>query len=428
MRVLLIGNGGREHALAWKLAASPRVTGLYALPGNPGTAELADNVTDVPVTDFAKIERFVRKNNIERVVIGPEDPLAAGLADAMTAAGIKVFGPSKEAARLESDKWFAKEIMRHQAVPTAEARSFTDADAADEYIRTRGVGVVVKAAGLAKGKGVSVCHQVPEALEAIDTIMRRKSFGQAGERVVIEELLKGPECSVLAFVDRKNIYVMEAAQDHKPINDGDAGPMTGGMGAYSPTPVMTNALMSQIERDILIPVLDGLTREGIEYKGILYAGLMLTTNGPKVLEFNCRFGDPETQPLMMRFRGDLLEVMLAVAEGRLDKVELNWDPRPALCVVATSRGYPGPYEGGAPISGLANADSMKDVKVFQAGTRMSGSQVVSDGGRVLGVTALGDTVADAQKRAYQAMNLIHFDGMHFRRDIGQQAIRYQSAQ
>jgi phosphoribosylamine---glycine ligase len=423
MRVLLIGNGGREHAIAWKLAASPRVTALYALPGNPGTAEVADNVTDVPVTDFAKIERFIRKNNIEFVVIGPEDPLAAGLADAMTAAGIKVFGPSKEAARLESDKWFAKEIMRQQAVPTAEARIFTDPDAADEFIRTRGVGVVVKAAGLAKGKGVSVCHNEAEAFEAIDTIMRRKTFGQAGERVVIEELLKGPECSVLAFVDRKNIYVMEAAQDHKPVGDNDTGPMTGGMGAYSPTPVMTDALMSQVERDILIPVLDGLTRDGIEYKGVLYAGLMLTTNGPKVLEFNCRFGDPETQPLMMRFRGDLLEVMLAVAEGRLDKVELNWDPRPALCVVATSKGYPGPYEGGVPITGIANADSMKDVKVFQAGTRMSGGQLVTDGGRVLGVTALGDTVADAQKRAYQAMNQIHFEGMHYRRDIGQQAIR-----
>jgi phosphoribosylamine--glycine ligase len=426
MRVLLIGNGGREHAIAWKLAASPRVTALYALPGNPGTAEVADNVTDVPITDFAKIERFIRRNNIEFVVIGPEDPLAAGLADAMTAAGVKVFGPSKEAARLEADKWFAKEIMRQQAVPTAEARSFTDPDAADEYIRTRGVGVVVKAAGLAKGKGVSVCHQVPEALEAIDTIMRRKNFGDAGERVVIEELLKGPECSVLAFVDRKNIYVMEAAQDHKPVNDGDTGPMTGGMGAYSPTPVMTDALMSQVERDILIPVLDGLTREGIEYKGVLYAGLMLTTNGPKVLEFNCRFGDPETQPLMMRFRGDLLEVMLAVAEGRLDKVELNWDPRPALCVVATSAGYPGPYEGGVPITGIANADSMRDVKVFQAGTRMAGGKLVTDGGRVLGVTALGDTVADAQKRAYEAMNQIHFEGMHFRRDIGQQAIRARS--
>jgi phosphoribosylamine---glycine ligase len=423
MRVLLIGNGGREHAIAWKLASSPRVTALYALPGNPGTAEVADNVTDVPVTDFAKIERFVRNNKIEFVVIGPEDPLAAGLTDVLVAAGIKVFGPSKEAARLEADKWFAKEIMRQQAVPTAEARSFTDADSAEEYVRTRGVGVVVKAAGLAKGKGVSVCHQVPEAIEAIDAIMRKKSFGRAGERVVIEELLKGPECSVLAFVDRKNIYVMEAAQDHKPVNDGDSGPMTGGMGAYSPTPVMTDALMSQVERDILIPVLDGLTREGIEYKGVLYAGLMLTTNGPKVLEFNCRFGDPETQPLMMRFRGDLLEVMLAVAEGRLDKVELNWDPRPALCVVATAGGYPGPYEGGVPITGIAEADSMRDVKVFQAGTRMSGGQLVTDGGRVLGVTALGDTVAEAQQRAYQAMKLVQFEGMHYRRDIGEQAIR-----
>jgi phosphoribosylamine--glycine ligase len=423
MRVLLIGNGGREHALAWKLASSPRVTALFALPGNPGTAEVADNVSDVPVTDFARIERFIRKNNIELVVIGPEDPLAAGLTDALLAIGVKVFGPSKEAARLESDKWFAKEIMRHQAVPTAEARSFTDADAADEFVRTRGGSVVVKAAGLAKGKGVSVCHQLSETLAAIDTIMRHKSFGRAGERVVIEELLKGPECSVLAFVDRRNIYVMEAAQDHKPVNDGDTGPMTGGMGAYSPTPVITDALMSQIERDILVPVLDGLTREGIEYKGVLYAGLMLTSAGPKVLEFNCRFGDPETQPLMMRFRGDLLEVMLAVAEGRLDKVELSWDPRPALCVVATSKGYPGAYVGGVRITGIADADSLRDVKVFQAGTRMTNGQLVTDGGRVLGVTALGNTVAEAQKRAYQAMKLIHFEGMHFRQDIGQQAIR-----
>ena len=305
MNVLLIGNGGREHAIAWKLAGSPLLDNLFALPGNPGTAQLARNVTNVPVTDFAKVERFIRQNNIEFVIIGPEDPLAAGMADFLTAAKIKVFGPTKEASRLEWDKWFAKELMRQQAVPTGEARAFTDADAACEFITARDVGVVVKAAGLAKGKGVTVCHRPSDALQAIDQIMRKKAYGDAGRRVVIEELLRGPECSVLAFVDRKSIYIMEPAQDHKAIDDGDTGPMTGGMGAYTPTPVLTSAMMTQVEREVFIPLLDGLVREGIEYKGVLYAGLMLTANGPKVLEFNCRFGDPEAQPLLMRLKSDL---------------------------------------------------------------------------------------------------------------------------
>jgi phosphoribosylamine---glycine ligase len=422
MKVLIIGGGGREHALAWKLAASPRVTALYAAPGNPGIGQLADNVP-IGVMDFDRIEKFIRQNSIEFVVIGPEDPLAAGLADRISAMGVKVFGPSKLAAQLEGDKWFAKELMRHQAVPTAEARSFTDADAAEEFVTTRDEPVVIKATGLAKGKGVSVCYRTPDALEAIDRIMRNRAFGSAGERVVIEEMLKGPECSILAFVDRKNIYIMESAQDHKPIDDGDTGPMTGGMGAYTPTPAVTDAMLRQIERDILVPVLDGLNREDIEYKGILYAGLMLTANGPKVLEFNCRFGDPETQPLMMRLQSDLLEVMLAVADGKLDQVQLKWDPRPALCVVASSKGYPGSYATGVPIRGLDDADSMNDVKVFHSGTTKKDNQVVTDGGRVLAVTALGNTIADAQKRAYQAICKIHFDGMHFRKDIGWRAIK-----
>ncbi|HVT89807.1 MAG TPA: phosphoribosylamine--glycine ligase [Tepidisphaeraceae bacterium] len=421
MKVLLIGNGGREHALAWKLASSPRVTALYAAPGNPGIAQMADLVP-IGVLDFEKIEKFITQNKIELVVIGPEDPLAAGLADRITAMGVKVFGPSRLAAQLEADKWFAKELMRHQAVPTAEARAFVDADAAEEYVKTRGA-VVVKAAGLAKGKGVSVCYRTADALLAIERIMRNKAFGDAGERVVIEEMLTGPECSVLAFVDRKNIYVMETAQDHKPIDDGDTGPMTGGMGAYSPTPAVSDVLLRQIERDILVPVLDGLSREGIEYKGILYAGLMMTAAGPRVLEFNCRFGDPETQPLMMRLKSDLLEVMLAVADGKLDQIELQWDPRPALCVVASSKGYPGSYPTGVPISGLDDADSIPDVKVFHSGTARRDNQIVTDGGRVLAVTALGDTIADAQKRAYQAMGKIHFDGMHFRKDIGWRAMK-----
>jgi phosphoribosylamine--glycine ligase len=423
MKVLIIGSGGREHALAWKLASSPRVTALFAASGNPGIAQVAD-IVPFGVMDFDKIERFVRHNAIGLVVIGPEDPLAAGLSDRLITAGTKVFGPSKQAAQLEADKWFAKELMRHQSVPTAEAKSFTDASAAEDYVLSRGDPVVIKAAGLAKGKGVSVCHHSAEAVEAIRRIMRERVFGAAGERLVVEELLKGPECSILAFVDRKSIYLMESSQDHKPVGDGDTGLMTGGMGAYSPAPIVTDAVVRQIEREILIPVLDGLAREEIEYRGVLYAGLMLTANGPKVLEFNCRFGDPETQPLMMRLQSDLLEAMLAVAEGRLQEIELKWDPRPALCVVASSRGYPGKYETGRAITGIDDADSMPDVKVFHSGTaKRGGGAVVSDGGRVLGVTALGDTIADAQRRAYQAMQRIRFEGMHYRTDIGHQAVR-----
>jgi phosphoribosylamine--glycine ligase len=421
MKVLLIGGGGREHAMAWRLAASPRVTRLFVAPGNPGTAPLAENVP-IPVSNLDGIEKFARKNDVEFVVIGPEDPLAAGLADRLIAAGIKVFGPSQEAARLESDKWFAKEIMRQQAIPTAEARSFTDPAAAEEYLRVRDEPCVIKASGLAKGKGVTVCARTSDALDAVDRIMRKKEFGAAGGRVVIEEMLHGPECSILAFVDRKNIYVMESSQDHKPVDDGDTGPMTGGMGAYSPTPVVTEKLLTQIEREILVPTVDGMIREGIDYKGVLYAGLMLTSAGPKVLEFNCRFGDPETQPLMMRLKSDLLEVMLAVAEGRLDQVELKWDPRPSLSVVATSRGYPGKYMTGAPITGITDADGMADVKVFHSGTRFDGTHVVTDGGRVLSVTAIGNTIQQAQKRAYEAMSKIQFEGMHYRRDIGHWAV------
>jgi phosphoribosylamine--glycine ligase len=421
MKVLIIGNGGREHALAWRLAGSSRVTALFAAPGNPGTAQVADNVP-IGVMEFDKLIKFVRNNGIEFVVIGPEDPLAAGLADRLLAEGVKVFGPTKEAAQIEGDKWFAKELMRQQAVPTAEARAFTDAEAAEDFVRMRGGPLVVKAAGLAKGKGVSVCASAEEALAAVGSIMRDKAFGEAGARVVIEEKMNGPECSILAFVDRKNIYVMESAQDHKPVGDKDTGPMTGGMGAYSPTPVVSEKMLGEIERQILVPVVDGLLRDGIEYKGILYAGLMLTASGPKVLEFNCRFGDPETQPLMMRLQSDLLEAMLAVAEGRLDKVTLKWDPRPAIAVVATSPGYPGKYPTDLPISGIDDADAMHDVKVFHAGTKQKGSEILTDGGRVLAVTALGNTIAEAQKRAYEAMGLIHYEGMHYRKDIGRQAI------
>ncbi len=423
MKVLLIGSGGREHALAWKLAESPHVSALYAWPGNPGVAQLADCIDGADVMNFAGIEKFAKQNQIALVVVGPEDPLAGGLVDRLTAAGIRAFGPTKEAAQLEADKWFAKELMRHQSVPTAEARSFTDADAAEDYIKRHGGAVVIKAVGLAKGKGVTVAYRTSDALEAIARIMRQREFGDAGARVIIEEKLTGPECSILAFVSDRAIYVMESAQDHKPVEDGDVGPMTGGMGAYSPTPMVTDATLSTIERDILVPIVDGLVRDGVSYKGILYAGLMLTMNGPKVLEFNCRFGDPETQPLMMRLQSDLLETMLAVVEGKLDQAKLKWDPRAALSVVATSKGYPGSYDKGVPITGIDDADAIDDVKVFHGGTRMIDGKLLTDGGRVLSVTALGDTIAQAQKRAYEAMKKIRFEGMHFRRDIGYQALR-----
>ena len=424
MKVLLIGNGGREHALAWKLSQSRGIGKLFAWPGNAGTAQVAENLPG-DVNDLDGIEKFVRKNGIGLVVIGPEEPLALGLADRILALGVKVFGPNKEAAQIEADKWFAKEIMRQQAIPTAEARSFTDAAAAEDYIKVRNGPCVVKAAGLAKGKGVTVCYRPADALATIDLIMRKKAFGAAGGRGVIEELMKGPECSILALVDRRNIYLLEPSQDHKAVDDGDTGPMTGGMGAYSPTPVVSEAMLRQIERDVLVPVVDGLLRDGIEYKGVLYAGLMLTTNGPKVLEFNCRFGDPETQPLMARLKTDLLEVMLAVADGRLDEIQLEWDPRPAVCVVATSKGYPGNYSTGLPIEGIEKADAIPGVKVFLGGAKLAedGKTILTDGGRVLGVTAIADTITDAQKLAYQAMDLIHFDGIHYRRDIARQAIR-----
>lgn len=421
MKVLLIGSGGREHALAWKLADSPRVTELFVAPGNAGTAALAENINLDPFK-FSDVEKFIKGAGIQFVVVGPEDPLAAGLADHIRSLKLPVFGPSKEAAQVEADKWFAKELMRHQAIPTAEARAFTDPDAAEEFVKMRNSACVVKASGLAKGKGVTVCSGPQEAIEAINLIMRKNIFGPAGNRIVIEEKINGPEVSVLALVDGRSIYVLESAQDHKAIGDGDTGPMTGGMGAYSPTPIITPALLSQIEREILIPAVDGLRRDDIAYSGVLYAGLMITAGGPKVLEFNCRFGDPETQPLMMRLKSDLLEALLATAEGRLDQIELEWDPRPALCVVAAAVGYPGSYQNGVPISGLDKADSVPDAKVFHAGTELKNGQVVTSGGRVLSVTAIGNTLADAQRRAYQAMGHIHFDGMQYRSDIGHRAL------
>ncbi|MCY2929356.1 MAG: phosphoribosylamine--glycine ligase, partial [Planctomycetota bacterium] len=413
MKILLIGNGGREHALAWKIKQSTLCERLYIAPGNPGTAQEGLNV-DIDPDNQAAIVAFAKDKGIGLVVIGPEEPLAAGLGDAVRAAGILCFGPTAAGARIEADKAYAKELMRSAAVPTAEARIFTDLAAAKEYVLSRDHGVAVKAAGLAKGKGVVVCNEPFEAIKPLEEMMEKKVFGDAGKTVLIEEKLNGPEVTVLALCDGKTIYPLEPLQDHKPIGDGDTGPNTGGMGAYSPVPVCDEQAMNRIIREILVPTVDGMRRDFGRYEGILYAGLMFTTAGPKVIEFNCRFGDPECQPILMRLKSDLVEAMVAVAEHRLDEVTLEWDERAAVCVVMASGGYPGPIDKGHAITGIEAADAMEGVKVFQAGTAMVEGKLVNTGGRVLGVTALGPTIAEAQKRAYEAAAKITWKNCYYR--------------
>ena len=422
MNVLLIGSGGREHALAWKLAQSKNLGKLYIAPGNGGTEECGENVP-IGVNDTDKLLDFAKQSRIELVIVGPEDPLAAGVVDAFEAAGIKAFGPSAGAAQLEADKAFAKQLMRSSAISTAEGRIFERFEDAKVYIASRDEAVVVKAAGLAKGKGVYVCDDPADGILAAEKIMCGKIFGPAGEKIIVEDKLLGEEASILAFVDGRNIYIMESSQDHKPIGDGDTGPNTGGMGAYSPAPVVTEALMDQITREILVPTVDGMNRNGTPYKGVLYAGLMMTAGGPRVLEFNVRFGDPETQPILIRLKSDLLEVCLAVCDGRLDEVTLEWDPRPAVCVVMASGGYPGSYEKGKKITGLDEANKIEDVVVFHAGTTAEDGDIVTNGGRVLGVTALAETIGEAKEKAYRAVDKIKFDGAYCRRDIADKAIK-----
>ena len=421
MNVLLIGSGGREHAIAWKLSQSKMLSKLYIAPGNPGTACYGENIP-IAANDIDRLVEFARDKNAGLVIIGPEDPLAAGAVDVFEQAGIKAFGPTKEAARLEADKAFAKQLMRSSAVSTAEGRIFDRFGDAKVYIASRDEPVVVKAAGLAKGKGVFVCDDPADGILAAEKIMCDKIFGSAGDQIIVEEKLLGEETSILAFVDGRNIYVMESSQDHKPIGDGDTGPNTGGMGAYSPAPVVTEPMMDQITREILVPVVDGMNRNDITYKGILYAGLMITHGGPRVLEFNVRFGDPETQPILMRLKSDLLAVCLAVCDGTLDQIELQWDRRPAVCVVVASQGYPGNYQKGKIITGLEQAESMQDVMVFHAGTASENGSIITAGGRVLGVTALGQSIAQAKQKAYEAVDKIRFDGAYCRRDIADKAI------
>jgi phosphoribosylamine--glycine ligase len=422
MKVLLTGSGGREHAIAWKLAQSKELEKLYIAPGNPGTEACGENVP-IKDNDIDKLLTFAKEKKIGLLVVGPEEPLALGIVNAFEAAGIKAFGPTAAAAQLESDKAFSKQLMRSAAISTAEGKIFDNLKDAKKYIASRDEAVVVKAAGLAKGKGVFVCNDPADGILAAEKIMVQRIFGDAGSRIVVEDKLLGEEASILAFVDGFNIYVMESSQDHKPIGDGDTGPNTGGMGAYSPAPVVTEKLMEQISQEILVPIVDAMNRNETPYKGVLYAGLMITAGGPRVLEFNVRFGDPETQPILMRLKNDLLKVLLAVCDGKLDEVTLDWDSRPAVCVVMASKGYPGDYEKGKIITGLDEAGKSDDVVVFHAGTAKKNGDIVTNGGRVLGVTALGDTIAAAKARAYQAVEIIKFDGAYWRRDIADKAIK-----
>ena len=426
MKVLVIGGGGREHALAWKLAQSKHCTTLYAAPGNPGIAKVAQCVP-IPADDLTGLLEFAKTEKIDLTVVGPEKPLIEGIVDRFKAAGLRAFGPSRLAAQAEGSKAWCKAVMTHAAVPTAEYRSFQSPDDALRYIDNHEEPLVVKASGIAAGKGVFVCKNQTEARAAVETIMREKAFGDAGNTVIVEERLSGEEASILALVDESNIYMLDSSQDHKAALDGDLGPNTGGMGAYSPAPVVTERIQDQVDREILVPMIHGMKTEGAPYKGLLYAGIMVTAGGPKVLEFNCRFGDPEAQPLLVRLKSDLVEVLEATLDNRLDQVDLDWDERPAVCVVMASGGYPGAYEKGKEIAGLDKADAMDDVVVFHAGTRQEDGKIYTDGGRVLGVTALGKDIGEARDRAYEAVRAIRFHRAHWRTDIGAKAIRRLTA-
>ena len=421
MKVLVVGAGGREHALCWAIAKSPRCADLSCAPGNAGIAGLARCV-DIGAGDVDAVVGFAAENGIDFVVVGPEVPLVAGLVDRLDDAGILAFGPSGRAAELEGSKGFMKDLCARYGVPTGSYGRFTDVDAAKAYIRDKGAPIVVKADGLAAGKGVILCQTDDEAYGAIDKIMTGRAFGSAGDEVVVEELLEGEEASFFALVDGRRAVPLVAAQDHKAAFDGDRGPNTGGMGAYTPAPVVTNDMAKTIMERIITPTIEGMAAEGRPYKGVLYAGVMIGENGPRVLEFNVRFGDPECQPMVMRLKSDFLEALVACAEGRLDPGMLEWHDDAALVVVMAAKGYPGGYEKGTEIRGLEKADAAEGVVVFHAGTRADGGKILANGGRVLGVTARAATVADAQKRAYEAVDRIDWPDGFCRRDIGWRAL------
>jgi phosphoribosylamine--glycine ligase len=427
MKVLVVGGGGREHALAWKIGRSSRVSQVFVAPGNAGTAGEADlPIENVAIadSDIPGLLKFAKANAIDLAVIGPEAPLAAGITDTFVAEGIRTFGPSKQAAELEASKVFCKNLLRNADVPSADFRTFRDAASARSYLADReDLPMVVKADGLAAGKGVIVCANREEALEAVERIAGSHEFGVAGNQLVIEDRLVGQEASVLAITDGHTIVTLPAAQDHKPAHDGDRGPNTGGMGAYSPTPLITPELMRIVEEKVLVPTVHQLKRMRRPFKGVLYAGLMITKQGLRVLEFNVRFGDPECQPLMMRLESDLVDILEATADGRLAEARpLKWDPRPAVCVVMASEGYPGDYTKGHVIRGLTEAAAVPDAKVFHAGTQLRDGQTLTSGGRVLGVTAIGSSIAAAKLQAYTAVKCIRWDGAWCRKDISDKAL------
>lgn len=423
MNILIIGNGGREHALAWKAAQSPLADKIFVAPGNAGTAlePLLESV-DISATDIAGLLAFAQQNDIGLTIVGPEAPLVIGVVDAFRAAGLKIFGPTQAAAQLEGSKAFTKDFLARHAIPSADYQNFTDIEPALAYLRSKGAPIVIKADGLAAGKGVIVAMTLEEAESAVHDMLAGNAFGDAGHRIVIEEFLDGEEASFIVMVDGENVVPMATSQDHKRVGDADTGPNTGGMGAYSPAPVVTDEIHQRVMDQVIWPTVRGMAAEGNVYTGFLYAGLMISADGqPKVIEFNCRFGDPETQPIMLRLRSDLVELCLAGAEGRLNNVTSEWDPRPSLGVVLAAGGYPGDYVNGEVIRGLP-LEEVPDGKVFHAGTRLQDELVVTNGGRVLCVTALGKTVAAAQQRAYQLAQDIKWEGSFCRKDIGYRAI------
>ncbi|MBX9800181.1 MAG: phosphoribosylamine--glycine ligase [Burkholderiaceae bacterium] len=421
MKILVVGSGGREHALAWKLAQSERIQTVYVAPGNGGTA-LDDRLKNIAITDPQELAQFAQQEHIALTVVGPETPLAAGIVNIFRNLGLKIFGPTKEAAQLESSKDFAKSFMQRHAIPTAEYQTFSEVNAAHDYINQKGAPIVIKADGLAAGKGVVVAMSLDEAHQAVDMMLSDNKLGDAGARVVIEEFLAGEEASFIVMVDGKNILPLATSQDHKRLQDNDEGPNTGGMGAYSPAPIVTPALHARVMREIIQPTVQGMAKDGIPFSGFLYAGLMIDDKGnPKTLEFNCRMGDPETQPIMARLKTDLVTVMEHAVNGTLDTIELEWDRRTALGVVMAAAGYPDAPRKGDVINGIPaeNADSV----TFHAGTALNNDQLTTSGGRVLCVVGLGDSVKVAQKQAYQVLDQIHFDGAQFRRDIGWRALK-----
>lgn len=421
MKVLVIGGGGREHAIVWKLSQSRHVDKIYCVPGNAGIAEIAECI-DVN-NDFEALLDFVKYEWIDLTIVGPEAPLSKGIVDIFEKEGRKIIGPNREASRLEASKVFAKDFMRRYGIPTAPYRVFTSYIHAEDYVRFKGAPIVVKADGLAAGKGVFVAKTIDEAIDALRLIMKEKAFGEAGERVVIEDCLDGEEASFMVFCDGRTVVPMVSSQDHKRVFDNDEGPNTGGMGAYSPAPVITKEIEDIVMKKIMNPVIKGMMAEGMRYKGILYAGLMIKDGLPYVLEFNCRFGDPETQPVLTRLQTDLVDISFAILEERLSEIEIKWRPDSSVCVVLASKGYPGKYDKGKLITGLDKFKDAKDVFIFHAGTAYNNGDVITSGGRVLGVTALGKDIAEARERAYNAIGDIHFEGMHFRKDIALKALK-----